>query len=56
MSEDRKTRVHRSLRDMENSANELADFLDDERNRRRTVEIVVGQGKTGVKLLRVKHR
>ena len=29
---------------MENEANELADFLDSERNRRRTVEIVVNQG------------
>ena len=42
--EERRTRVHRSLRAMENEANELADFLDSERNRRRTVEIVVNQG------------
>merc|ERR1712048_1177048 len=44
MSNDRQKRVNLSLRAMENSANELADFLDNERNRRRTVEIVVGQG------------
>jgi hypothetical protein len=44
MADERQQRVRRSLRDMENSANELASFLDGERNRRKTIEIVVGQG------------
>jgi len=56
MTEERKTRVHRSLREMENSANELADFLDDQRNRRRTVEIVVNQGNWALNFLGERSR
>ena len=42
--EARQQRVTRSLRNMEDEANELVAFLDDQRDRRRTINIVYGKG------------
>ena len=43
--EARQQRVTRSLRNMEDEANELVAFLDDQRDRRRTINIMYGTGK-----------
>ena len=42
--EARQQRVTRSLRNMEDEANELVAFLDDQRDRRRTINIMYGKG------------
>ena len=42
--EARQQRVTRSLRSMEAEANELAAFLDEQRDRRRTINIMVNTG------------
>ena len=47
--EARQQRVTRSLKNMENEANELVAFLDDQRDRRRTINILVPIGNTSIK-------
>lgn len=42
--EARQQRVTRSLRSMETEANELVAFLDEQRDRRRTINIMVRSG------------